>query len=155
MTITIKEVGRDLESTTPAGVFLVPPLPASKGAALHAWFMGISLKGAVAIDPATVEQESVDMFTLAMGPELYERTQEELRLPEVQPIALLCLYWQTTGIEAAQAFLDGGPAAALELILSRMGLSQQKTLPASVLENPTPPPGVIPDTFTRNGGVTK
>lgn len=136
MSITITEVGRDLEITTPAGVFRVPPLPASKGAALHAWFMNISIKGAAAVSNH-IEQESIDMFQAAMGDELYERVQNELRLPEVEPIALLALYWQTTGVEAAQAFLDGGPAQALEVILSRMGLSAQTTSPDSALANPT------------------
>lgn len=137
MEISINEVGRDLEVTTPAGVFLVPPLPASKGAALHAWFMGLSIGGAAAVTNET-EQDSIDMFSRALGEELYARVQEELRLPEVQPIALVALYWQTTGIEAAQAFLDGGPAAAMELILSQMGLSPQPTSPGSESEPLTP-----------------
>lgn len=136
MDITINEVGRDLIITTNAGDFKVPPLPASKGAALHAWFMNISIRGSAAVDE-NAEEQGMSMFQMAMGEDLYQRTQEELRFPEVQPIALLALYWQTTGIEAAQAFLDGGASAALALIVSQMGLSQPPTSHDSALESPT------------------
>lgn len=149
MDIKASEVGRNLEITAWGETFIVPPLPASKGAAMHGHLMGITF-GTFELTP----DEQIDLFKTCMGEELFDRTQEELRLPQVQPIALCAVYWNTVGMEAVEAYLAGGVKKALEYILSLNGLqlpTSQSLAPAVT----TPSPESTSGTSFLNGGETK
>lgn len=149
--VTAAETGRNLVITTDYGSYVVQPLAARKGALLLQQLLGISFgNGAV---PEAAEQ--IEMFNNALGPELYEQLQDELRLSEVTPIALIALYWQTVGMEAVNAYLMGGPGKAVEVLaklISPMGLSQPTTSSSLAAAVTTPRPGDTNGTFTRPDG---
>lgn len=147
--LTATETGRNLVISTPHGDYVIEPLSARHGASLMSKFTGISF-GTLTL--SVPEQD--EMFAAALGEEMMERLQDELRLPEVTPIALIALYWQTVGIEAVNAYLDGGPGKAMEVLLSQMGLSPQKTSSSLAAAVTTPKRGATNATFTRNGGAT-
>ncbi|WP_181150342.1 MULTISPECIES: hypothetical protein [unclassified Arthrobacter] len=103
---------------TPRGDFTIEPLPARAGAPLASMVMGVSFAG----DGLTVEEQE-NMYKTALGLDNWEWIFDSLRLPDAQDACNLALFWQVSGLEAAQAFLDGGVEKALEVHLARMGLS--------------------------------
>lgn len=143
------EVGRNLVITMNGEEYIVPPVPARVGASLHGNLMGITF-GTFTLD----EEEQLNLFRTAMGEELFDYAQENLRLPEVTPLSTMALYWQTIGFEAVEAFIAGGVKKALNVILSLNGLDlpTSSSLAAAVV---TPSPGNTNVTFTRSGGETK
>lgn len=149
MELAAAEVGRNLEITMNGEKYIVPPVPARVGASLHGSLMGITF-GTFELN----EDEQLNMFRTAMGPELFEYAQENLRLPEVTPLSTMALYWQTVGFEAVEAYIAGGVKKALELILSLNGLDlpTSSSLAAAVK---TPSPGNTNATFIRSGGEMK
>jgi hypothetical protein len=98
--------------------------------------------------------EQVNLFKAAMGAELYDRCQNTLRLPQVTPVALCALYWNTIGLEGVEAFLEGGPSKVVETILFPNGLPSP-TSPGLAPAVTTPTPDGTSVTSTRSGGKTK
>lgn len=147
--IEAKEVGRNLEITAFGETFVVPPLAAAQGAVAHANLMGITF-GTFEL----TEEEQSNMFKTCMGPELFEHCNETLRLPQMTPLALMALYWNTVGFEAVEAYLAGGTKKALEVIMSLIGL-QQQTSPSLAPAVTTPAPAFMKSTATPSGGETK
>lgn len=145
--LTATEVGRQLVVTAPYGKFEIPPLKASDGGKLLARWVGMQVGQ---LDPS--EDDQVDMFQKALGPEMYEHLTENYRLPEITPVAQVALYWQTVGMEAVEAFLSGGPMKALQMMLAQMGVSLSQTLPGSVSENQTLSQAVTRNISTPAGG---
>lgn len=149
MDIQANEVGRNLEISAYGEKFIVPPLPASKGAPMHGHLMGLTF-GTFEL----TEEEQLNLFRTCMGQELFDYTQENLRMPQVTPIALMALYWNTVGMEAVEAYLAGGAKKAVEVIMSQNGLDlpTSPSLAPAVLMNA---PAFMKDIATQNGGVTK
>ena len=147
--ITAVETGRDLVISTPHGDYVIAPLPAKHGGALMGQFVGVTFGTLVLSGP-----EQDDMFKAALGEEMMERLQDTLRLPEVTPIALIAMYWQTVGMEGVNAYLEGGAGKATEVLLSQMGLLQPKTSSSLAAAVTTPSPAATNDTSTRSGGET-
>lgn len=149
--ITATETGRNLVITTDYGSYVVQPLPARKGGTLLQQLLGISFgNGAL---PSSNEQ--IEMFENALGKELYEQLQDELRITEVTPIALIAVYWQTVGMEAVNAYLAGGTGKAVEVLanlISPLGLSPQTTSSSLAAAVTTPSPAATNGTSTRKGG---
>lgn len=147
--ITAVETGRDLVISAPHGDYVIAPLPAKHGGALMGQFVGVTFGTLV----LPVEEQD-DMFKAALGEEMMERLQNTLRLPEVTPIAMIAMYWQTVGMEGVNAYLGGGPGKAMEVLLSQMGLLQPKTSSSLAAAVTTPSPAATSGTSTRSGGET-
>lgn len=149
--IQIKEtVVGQLTVTTPRGEITIEPLPASKGAPLASMTMGVSFAG-----EGLSADEQENMYRLATGDENYAWVMDNLRLPDAQDTVNLALFWQTSGLEAAQAFLDGGVEKALEVQLARMGLSLSTILRHLAGESATPSPEDSKGTSTRKTSGNK
>lgn len=133
-----------LEITTQRGQFTVEPLPASKGAPIASMVMGVSFGGR---NLSVEEQER--MYQLATGEENYQWIMDNLRLSEAQDVINAVVFWQVTGLDAAQAFLDGGVEKAMEVHLERMGLSLSKILLHLGVEAETPSPDGTNGTSTQ------
>lgn len=145
--IVANEVGRSLVITAPYGQFEVKPLKAADGGTLLAQFVGIQV-GQLVLE----EADQVEMFRKALGPELYTELSENYRLPEMTPVAQIALYWQTVGMEAVEAFLSGGPTAALRQLLAQMGVSLSQTSPGLESGNRTLSQAVTANINTPSGG---
>jgi hypothetical protein len=149
MELTAAERGRNLVITMNGEDYTVPPVSARIGAGLHAKLMGITF-GQFELN----EEEQLNLFKTAMGEELFEYAQENLRLPEVTPLSTMAIYWQTVGMEAVEAYIAGGVKKALAVILSQNGLDLP-TSPSLAAAVVTPSPGNTSATFIRSGGETK
>lgn len=145
--ITATEEGRNLKVVTPAGTFTIRPLPASKGGILLAQFVGLQV-GQLSLD----EDAQVNMFTQALGEELYTELIENYRLPEMTPVAQIALYWQTVGMEAVTSFLSGGPMEALKILLAQMGVSASMISPDLGSGSQTLSQAVTQNIATPGGG---
>lgn len=143
--IQVKEtMTGQLEVTTLRGKFTVEPLPASKGAPIASMVMGVSFGGR---NLDVEEQER--MYQLATGDENYQWIMDNLRLSDAQDVINSVLFWQVTGLDAAQAYLDGGVEKAMEVHLERMGLSLSKILLHLGVDDETPSPDATNGTSTQ------
>lgn len=150
-TIKIKETPLGLlQVVTPRGKFDIEPLSARQGAPLASMVMGVSFAG----EGLTAEEQE-NMYKLALGEKNYEWIMDNLRLPDAQDSCNLSLFWQVSGLEAAEAFIAGGVEKALEVHMARMGLSLSTILRHLAAENETLLPDGTSDTSTPSHSETK
>lgn len=136
MEITLEERAGALVIITPQTTLTIPPVPAKLGASMLAKTLNLSLDGGVDMSEASMGQLYVD----AMSQEQYDAAENTLRLPVFQKVVHAALFWQTSGMEAAQGFIDGGVGKALEVHLSKMGLSLSQVLSLMGADEKTPSP---------------
>lgn len=148
MEIELAERGGELIITTPQQTLTIAPVPAKLGASMLAKTMNIALDGGVDLSEAAMGK----LYRDAMGEENYTLADATLRLPVFQTVVHVALFWQTSGLDAAQGFIDGGSGKAIEVHLAKMGLSLSQILSLMDVAEKTPSPDdtnatSIPPTF--------
>lgn len=142
MEIKLEERAGNLVITTPKLVLTIEPVNAKLGASMLAQTLNLSLDGGVDMS----EEDMESLYEHAMGKENIDTANNTLRLPVFQTVVHCALFWQTTGLDAAEAFIVGGVGKALGVHLDKMGLSLSQILSLMAGEEKTPVPDDTNDT---------